>query len=261
MKKSICLIILLFLFTSVYSADLKFDGSNKIKTGSLVKGLVGHWSLSEQSIKATSPDTILADLSAYGNDGTNHGAIFTTNRMGITNRAMSFDGENDYVNCGNDESLDITDAVTISAWVKPNVVSDYKEIVRKENAGDKKMLFSIQNGNIFSFGTHNGTSYSELDYSGFDSSYIGKWTHLVATHNSSGVRNIYINGISVDNDNVGTGITAVGTANLFIGSAQGTSEYFNGTIDEVRIYNRALSPAEILFLYESYRPYFIMSGE
>ena len=60
--------------------------------------------------------TIAKDESGYGNDGIIHGATWTT---GISGKALSFDGIDDYIDCGNDASLDIADEITIEAWMYP----------------------------------------------------------------------------------------------------------------------------------------------
>ena len=62
-----------------------------MKLSSLNKGLVGHWTMSQDSLKGS----LLADKTPYENDGTIYGATFTTDRKGKANSAMSFDGVND----------------------------------------------------------------------------------------------------------------------------------------------------------------------
>ena len=85
----------------------------------LNKGLVGHWTMSQDSLKSP---TIIADKTPYENDGTIYGATFTTDRKGQANKAMSFDG-NDYIDCGNDESLNFgTGDFSTSLWVKSNEI-------------------------------------------------------------------------------------------------------------------------------------------
>lgn len=93
-------------------------------------GLVGYWTMDEDSL--LSPNTI-RDYSPYGNTGTIYGATFATDRHGQPNKAMSFDGVNDYIDCGNNSSLDITDEITISAWIKS--VDTNAVILIKENGG------------------------------------------------------------------------------------------------------------------------------
>jgi len=89
-----------------------------MKISSLQKGLVGHWTMSQDSLKGS----LLADKTPYENDGTINGATFATDRMGQPNKAMSFDGVDDYINCGNNESLAIIEK-TISLWIKTDISS------------------------------------------------------------------------------------------------------------------------------------------
>mgnify|MGYP003810876407 CR=1 FL=1 len=89
-----------------------------MKISSLQKGLVGHWTMSQDSLKGS----LLADKTPYENDGTIYGATFATDRMGQPNKAMSFDGVDDYINCGNNESLAIIEK-TISLWIKTDISS------------------------------------------------------------------------------------------------------------------------------------------
>jgi len=74
--------------------------------------------MSQDSLKGS----LLADKTPYENDGTINGATFATDRMGQPNKAMSFDGVDDYINCGNNESLAIIEK-TISLWIKTDISS------------------------------------------------------------------------------------------------------------------------------------------
>jgi len=72
--------------------------------------------------------SVLADLSKKGNNGTIYGATYVNTPLG--NSVLSFDGIDDYCDMGNDESLDITDEITVEAWVKGSALSD-KEITER----------------------------------------------------------------------------------------------------------------------------------
>jgi len=85
-----------------------------MKLSSLQKGLVGHWTMSQDSLKGS----LLGDKTPYENDGTIYGATFTTDRMGQPNKCMYFDGVDDYIDCGtNQQDLSLSSA-TISMWIK-----------------------------------------------------------------------------------------------------------------------------------------------
>jgi len=192
------------------------------------------------------------DYSVYRNHGTIHGATWTTGKFGS---ALSFDGVDDYVEVPDDDSLDITDEITIEAWVKTNDVSGYKTIYARKYSNSRGqywfevdrpaqgyILFRILNGD--------GNTLTEVKTNSavFSSE---TWTHVIAIYDSSYAR-IYVNGDEVK---------SVNTGNLNVPSASGPStvgaqwyleytNFFNGTIDEVRIYNRALSAEEIKRLFE-----------
>jgi hypothetical protein len=89
--------------------------------------LVGSWHLDEGS------GTIAYDSSGNGNDGAIYGATWTTGKNGS---ALEFDGVDDYVNCGNDPSLNIADEITVIAWIYPTGKGDsnYPRIVDKSSS-------------------------------------------------------------------------------------------------------------------------------
>jgi len=181
--------------------------------------------------------------------------VFNLDRMGQVNRAMSFDGVDDYVDCGNDESLNITDEITVSVWVKSPVAHDGR-IVYKYEAGQGYYLTispttGVARGVVFGDTTVEITGTTNLADS--------NWHHVVFTRKIGGNLNLYVDGVSdVAPVSSPTG-TLENEATLYIGQDVAYAHHFNGAIDEVRIYNRALSEEEITSLYESYRPKIIIS--
>jgi len=215
----------------------------------LNKGLVGHWTMSQDSLKSL---TILADKTPYGNDGTIYGATFAADRKGKANSAMSFDGVDDYIDCGNDSSLDITDAITLEAWIYKNVGGQsFQRIVQKGNVNQAYGLL-FESTTTLKARLYLGADTDFTLQTNFDT---GKWKHVVMTYDSHYIKG-YVDGVNVytsadQNCTIGT----IGH-NLQIGRRGDghTGTYFNGLIDDVRIYNRALSAEEIKLLYESYNP-------
>jgi len=158
--------------------------------------------------------------------------------------ALGFNGSTNYVDCGNDESLNITDAITIEAWVKPFDwgENDYGRIVDKG-----KFAFALNNPNLRFYGifsSHNGvwvTPFSELN----------KWSHVVVVYDFNPVNDpvFYING---EEKSVSEIETPSGTLedhssdNLLIGNRQELDRTFNGLTALVRIYgDYALTPEEV----------------
>jgi len=223
--------------------------SEQAEAAALKSGLVGWWTMDSNDLTATK----IFDKSGFNNSGTPAG-FYTgqapTSTQGKIGQAINFDGGNGAISVLDSNNLDFNNEITVSAWIKPGIVGQNREIMRKENASEKRLLFSMQTSNVLSLGTYYG-SYSELDYSGFNSSYLNKWTHVAATHDSSGNRRMYVNGTQVANDTVVGTLDISGAANLWIGADRGLYEFLNASLDDVRLYNRALSAQEISQLYNS----------
>jgi len=206
---------------------------------SMDAGLVGWWRFNEKS------GIIANDSSRYRNTGTLIGATLPV----WAEKGIKFDGVNDYVNVGNAASLNITSAITIEAWVKRSATGVQHSIVEKYDLG------SI-NGYLLRIQSNDKILVGILDASGltYTSSVAtistGIWYHLVYVF-SPGTNKIYING-NLDNSGVQNKVPTAGTTTLKIGASGGNPiTPFNGSIDEVRIYNRALSAAEIKQNYEA----------
>ncbi|MFH1521798.1 MAG: LamG domain-containing protein [archaeon] len=206
------------------------------------QGIVGFWRFEDD-----------AEDFAGDNDGTIYGnPVFIEGRNDM-GKALSFDGVVDYVDCGNEDSLDITNEITISAWVKPEgTIPPETMIVARVNATgintDWRFMANVyQDNNGVNWGFRVRTSASESVANSELTS--GSWYHLVVTYDRATVR-FYLNGVA---DGTDSQTSALGTSHPVqiargVGYAQ---KYFNGTIDEVMIYNRALSGEEVEELYES----------
>ena len=164
-----------------------------------------------------------------------------------TGTALSFDGVNDYVNCGNDDSLDITDAMTISTWVKPSgsiAVTPHRFIGRGyyNNSSDAKYIILFYNYELNEFGykIRHDKNPKLITCPGVK----GAWQHIVATYDS-GTMKLYINGEYAAGTTGADLQSDISNYNLTIGAGISQTLSFNGVIDEVAIYNRALSAEEI----------------
>jgi hypothetical protein len=180
------------------------------------------------------------DLSPYKNHGTIYGAVWKPGKIG---QALSFDGVDDYVDCGNAASLNITDALTIEVWIKSNVTSLYdRGIVCKGQSGTwARNAYELRTSNTYTstFSISNGTTPVQINV------YYNpnEWVHIVGvTSKALGKIQIYKNGKLYNEINRTIGDIQVISSPLHIGHGART---WDGLIDEVRIYNRALSAAEI----------------
>lgn len=218
-------------------ADIYALGAAKEKTSDNT-GLVGYWSFEDgRGTQAT-------DFSPAGNNtGTlTNGPTWTDGKMG---KALSFDGVNDYVDMGNPTNLQFTGNITLSAWINPTSLSDYKFYLSKYSIADLGYDLGImENGRVviaFRDGTHtNGFSSVGLIQAGV-------WQHVVIVQNVSNCNvNIYKNG-TLDSTLTNQPCYSNASSNFLVGSRSGI--YFFGSIDEVRVYNRALLATEIADLY------------
>ena len=170
------------------------------------------------------------------------------NNGNITGHALEFDGENDYVEVPDDSSLDITDAITISAWIYlPNVVGD-KDILQKADDVYEPYRFYTHNDRLI-FQLSQNSTVREFACTSYGVLSTG-WQHIAVTYDKTEVK-FYVN--SVEKPNVGDTPTyslRTTIGDLYIGIRKaGWSNPFNGTIDDVRIYNRSLNAEEIAKLY------------
>jgi len=159
----------------------------------------------------------------------------------------------DYVDAGNGASLDITDAITVEAWVKPmqDTIGIYRGVVTKQDAATYSgyLLAISDNGfwfRIYDTGGSNPVAYADSTYN------IGSWYHVVAKRGNNKVY-FYINGIEQASKPDSLYSIKSNTQTLKIGRywTDISNFYFNGLIDDVRIYNRALSDAEIQAIYNA----------
>lgn len=227
------------LYVPGYDADTETVVISRI---SKADGLVAHWKFDEG-------EGSIAYDSAGSNDGTIYGATWG---YGVLDGALKFDGVGDYVDCGDNDSLDVNDELTISAWMKRPDFSTPGTIAGKTNGNSVTAgyaLFSHIEGLEFIFysqGWKRTTPRVAVT--------ANQWHHVAGTFNGN-TAYLYVDGEQGASIAYNGAITAAAGYPVLIGywRSQNTV-YFNGQIDDVRIYDRALSAAEILALYEPYRP-------
>jgi chitodextrinase len=187
--------------------------------------------------------TKVADASGNGNVGTIANATWTN--AGKYGKALSFNGTNARVNINDANSLDLTNAMTLEAWVRPTALSGYRSVILKERSGG--LSYSLYAANSSASPSAPGT-FVNVGGSDFGATTptqlaLNTWTHLAGTYDGSNLR-LYINGALVSTQAVSGTMIVSGNA-LRIGGNSVWGEYFNGTIDEVRVYNVALTAAQI----------------
>ena len=224
-------------------------------------GMISYWTFDEGG-----------GTTAFDLIGTNHGAVYGATRItGIVDGALSFDGVDDYVKIPDSNSLDISDAITIEAWVKPTFPMPALEtegIVFKRNSTGTSPVYGLYGVaypamplpdpdplpdqlpvirfQIFSedMGVFSPTPTDPLP--------IDEWSHVVGTYQRNTMR-IYLNGMEQGSLDVrGSGVLEINNEDVYIGLASWSlTGYFNGAIDEVAIYSRTLSVSEIQQHYQN----------
>ncbi len=207
------------------------------KTLATAPGLVAAYGFEEGT------GTTLSDASGNANNGTlQNGAIWVTG--GRIGKALRFDGVNDLVSVADSNSLDLTNGMTLEAWVYPTgSMSGWDAILIKEySTGLLYSLYANGDGNVP--GTYISSHNTEYGMGGTSTLPLNTWTYLTSTFDGSTIR-LYVNGVQVKTYSF-SGSIQTSSHGLFIGgSSLWSDEGFPGIIDEVRIYNRALSASEI----------------
>jgi hypothetical protein len=135
----------------------------------------------------------------------------------------------------------LTDGMTIEAWVNPTSGAGWRSVVMKERTGGLSYaLYSANNGSRPAAFVHTTT---DVGVNGTSAVPLKTWTHLAMTFDGATLR-MYMNGILVQSGAV-SGTVAAASGALRIGGDSVWGEYFKGLIDEVRIYNRPLTAAQI----------------
>lgn len=224
----------------VYNRALT-DGEVKALATELDRGLVAYYPLDESSSASVS------DYSDSGNNGAGQGATgtqnlpqSTTNRNGQANGAMNFDGTDDRISISSITNMPMgANARTMCAWVKHATANTDYEYIANYGAGSTGQKYGLMR---FNSGTTPSLTFHSSDLSSPFSSHVNIWYHICGTSNGSNYHELFINGnregtLTYTHNTTGTA--------FFIGSSFGTNNFQNGAIDDVRVYNRVLSTAEI----------------
>lgn len=200
--------------------------------------LVGWWKLNEIA------DVNATDSSGNGNDGTLAGNPQWV--TGILDGALEFDGNGDYINCGNGPTLQIQDQITLACWIRvPQFTRNWATIISK---GDSSYRLSRGESNYAVHMGFNGAT--SMPYSWFDGKKAvndDQWHHIVGLYDGTEAR-IYVDG-KLDASQAATGQMYATDYPVYIGeNSQATGRYWDGLIDDARIYNKALSEDEILVI-------------
>src|SRR3989344_3981735 len=216
-------------------------------------GLVGYWSMNEGT------GTVAGDGSGNGNRGTlTGGPTWVDGKRG---KAINFDGVDDYVNAGTAGNFERTNSFTVSLWIKRNPNPTVTEAVVAKEVGSGTfqgwgllILGGAANDPYrINIANTSGTNNLLVEYPRTNDS---GWHHVVFTYNGTSAASgvfLYEDGISKTQTIIADTLSAsiLTATNFQIGARDGAASLFSGSIDEVRVYNRALSATEIQALYKS----------
>jgi type II secretory pathway pseudopilin PulG len=218
-------------------------------------GLVGYWNFDEPS------GTTAYDLSGWGNNGTMYSSstqAYLETTVGCKSLGCaSLDGVDDYINAGAGNSLNVTGDLTIGAWIKVGAASANSSVAVvhrfaggcSSTGGYCGYRFGADAGGNAVLGYGNsGGSYVSVPKYGL--SLAGAWNHIYFVKGGSSVV-LYLNGQPIQETAISNGITGSLNASVYIGYNGWNGYWFGGQLDDLRIYNRALSAAEIQAIYNA----------
>ena len=202
--------------------------------GQVTDGLVAYYPLNGNT----------DDESGNGNDGLEYGASLTNDRFGNENSAYNFDGLDDYINLG----LEVfqPSEYSFSLWFYAHSFSGPDHILTKDMLGMNRDFSLISDGEYIGFTVDDGTNDYWILYTA--NIPTSTWFHVVVTYNDS-IAKLYIDN-ELQDTIVQSGLNIVSdSADWIVGSLRGNLRFFDGKIDDIHIYDNALSTSEIDSLY------------
>jgi Concanavalin A-like lectin/glucanases superfamily len=194
---------------------------------------VGAWGFDETG-------TTVTDSSGRGNTGTIAGATRTPS--GRFGSALTFDGINDWVTVPDSASLDLSTRATLEAWVNPTALgSDWRTVLLKEQPG--QLVYALYANNDLTRPSGHLFTTGDLFSSGTAALPLNTWSHLALTWDGTTLR-LYVGANQVASRAL-TGTLVNSTGALRFGGNGVWREWFAGRIDEIRVYDRALTQQEL----------------
>lgn len=218
-----------------------------VKEGYMATNSKLHYSFDSMS------DGILRDLSGNNNDGIIYGDPCCI--LGVHGKGLQFSGNNDRIDCGNSNTLQCTDAFSFSAWIS----------TEPDEAGciiSKGYDFGV-NGSFFLRHSDGYLGFVVLGHEGYQMCWSEQvkiddwqWHHIAGVYDGkNGKLNVYVDGKQVNSSMQGTGVPRrlnISESNVIIGA--GPDGHFRGMMNEIRLFDRALQPSEIVILADEFTP-------
>lgn len=241
-------------YAYAYGHNKKGEVASTTSPHSIVpEGLVAYYPFNSNAV----------DETGNGHDGTPYNAPLTTDRFGTANTAYAFNGLNSYVQVPHSEDFNIVGDITISVWYKSlgDFGNGYQTFIAKrdDSVGDPYMPWNFC---ISYYGQTTINEYKKLLFVdrtmyGTGGTYMfsnaniteGVWQHALITV-QNGIATLYLNGVADRTMFFNPAFRTPNLYNVYIGwNKRPGYEQFYGSLDDIRIYNRALTQAEVLLLF------------
>ena len=199
----------------------------------ITDGLVSYWSFNKASVEGKTVKDVFG-----ANDGTMDGGVAVAD--GKVGEALKFSGG--HVDCGADKSLiDIGDQLTLEMWIKPEKAG-WAIIAGMSRSGSNSYVIAWSDQTRVDFNIWNG-ALETWPFHSLAQPDLDKWHHVAGVYDGSEAI-IYING-ELDSKKKFEGVIKHNDENFWMGARKSDGLPFNGLLDELRLYNRGLSQAEI----------------
>jgi hypothetical protein len=233
----------------IYNAT-RPSGVNTSQTNKLTDGLVGFWSFDGSDVDLSDSSSEVKDVSGNGNHGdAKNGAKPAIGKLG---QGYEFDGSDDYVEILTPSGLSSSDSFTVTAWVDGASQSDNTRIVNYGNTSANQggfILGQTSSGKIRAYTDAGGGSWNQI--TGNTSFDDGNWHLIVMTYNgSTDTRQLYLDGEKDGSETHGYDNSPSNPGISLGNRLDSQSEGQKGVVDNIRIYDRALSASEIDKLYQ-----------
>ena len=226
--------------TTMYNGVNYSDTCNAV-SGSLVNGIVAYYPFCGNA----------NDQSGNGLNGVVNGATLTTDRFGNTNNAYNFNGNSDFIKVLDNDLLDLTQNLTLSAWISPNSVVNEQAIIGKGKIVSQTgyaLLHNVLIPEKTGISIQNIPTPVSESFINSSTLNLNSWYNLIGTYNGSELK-LYLNGILVNSISTNLQLMPNSLTDLFIGCELSGFRFFNGKIDDIGIWNRALTQQEITQLF------------